>query len=92
MIERTTVRLPSELLDKARRKAAAENRTLTSLMEDGLRFIVEDRPKVGTDERKLPRVSTATGGMRPEFQGMSYSQLEEIEDLEYFERLQRGFK
>ena len=35
MIERTTVRLPKDLLDHARRKAAAEGRTLTSLIEDG---------------------------------------------------------
>ncbi len=30
---RTTVRLPDELLEKAKRKAAAEGRTLTSLLE-----------------------------------------------------------
>ena len=36
MTERTTVRLPDELLARARRKALAEGRTLTSLIADGL--------------------------------------------------------
>ena len=44
MIERTTVRLPSELLKRAKRMAAAEGRTLTSLIEDGLRLMV---PRTG---------------------------------------------
>jgi len=92
MIERTTVRLPKELLDRARRKAAAEGRTLTGLMEDGLRYIVDDKIKSQLGKRKLPRISKATGGMRPGLEGMTYSQLEELEDLEYIERLKRGFK
>ena len=44
MIKRTTVRLPAELLRKAKRKADAEGRTLTALMEDGLRYVVSDKP------------------------------------------------
>ena len=44
MIKRTTVRLPSELLKKAQRKAAAEGRTLTGLMEEGLRYVVSEKP------------------------------------------------
>ena len=39
MSERTTVRLPPELLRRAKRKAAAERRTLTELIEDGLRMV-----------------------------------------------------
>lgn len=85
MIERTTVRLPSELLDRARRQAAAEGRTLTALIEDGLR-LVTDKSR-GT--RTLIPVSTATGGMRPEFEGLSASQMEELDDLEYVERMKR---
>ena len=42
MIQRTTVRLPSELLRRAKRKAAVEGRTLTALIEDGLRLVVSD--------------------------------------------------
>jgi predicted DNA binding CopG/RHH family protein len=39
MAERTTVRLPEDLVARAKRKAAAEGRTLTSLIEDGLRLV-----------------------------------------------------
>ena len=57
MIERTTVRLPEDLLDRARRKALAEGRTLTSLIEDGLWMVVADKPKATKRiERFLKRV------------------------------------
>ena len=91
MIKRTTVRLPSELLKKAQRKAAAEGRTLTSLMEDGLRYVVSDDPG-GKRERFTPRVSTATGGLMPGVDLSKFSNYQEMEDLEYIERLKRGFK
>lgn len=92
MIERTTVRLPKELLDRARRKAAAEGRTLTGLMEDGLRFVVEEKPKPQQAERKLPRISKATGGFYPGIDISNNAAIQEMEDLEYIERLNRGFK
>jgi hypothetical protein len=92
MIERTTVRLPSDLLKKARRKAAEENRTLTALMEDGLRYIVEDKSKSQNVKRKLPRVSKATGGFYPGIDISHNASIQEMEDQEYIERLNRGFK
>ena len=92
MTERTTVRLPEELLRRAKRKAAAEGRTLTSLIEDGLRLVVsEKREKPATRKILLP-VSSATGGFRPGMEHMTFSQLEELDDLEYIERLREGFK
>ena len=45
MSERTTVRLPADLLIRAKRKAAAEGRTLTALIEDGLRLVVAENRK-----------------------------------------------
>lgn len=89
MIRRTTVRLPEELLRKAQRKAAAEGKTLTGLMEEGLRYVVADKPK---DKRKrvMPRVSTATGGFAPGIN--SIRDIEEMQDLEYAEKLRRGFR
>jgi len=92
MTERTTVRLPEELLRRAKRKAAAEGRTRTSLIEDGLRLVVlEKREKRATRKISLP-VSSATGGFRPGMENMTFSQLEELDDLEYIERLGEGFK
>lgn len=89
MIKRTTVRLPSELLKKAQRKAAAEGRTLTGLMEEGLRYVVADKP-AEKRERIMPRVSTATGGYAPGIK--SIRDIEEMEDLDYIEKLRRGFQ
>jgi hypothetical protein len=92
MIERTTVRLPSELLDKARHQAAKEGRTLTSLMEDGLRFVLEQRTKERTRSRQIDLpVSKAKGGFKPGFEELTYSEIQELDDLEYIERM-KNFK
>jgi hypothetical protein len=87
MIERTTVRLPKELLTRAKRKAAAEGRTLTSLIEDGLRLVVGGKRKGPEGKRVLPRFSSESG---PPFPGIDISNsaaLQEMEDLEYVERM-----
>jgi hypothetical protein len=86
MIERTTVRLPQDLLDRAKRKAAAEGRTLTSLIEDGLRLVISDERKPAK-KRVLPRFSTATGGPLPGIDISDAAALQEMEDLEYVERM-----
>lgn len=84
MAERTTVRLPEDLLRRARIKAAAEGSTLTALIEDGLRLVVTGAPAEASAKRKLPRTSKATGGLLP---GVTLREAEELEDLEYFERM-----
>ena len=94
MIERTTVRLPKELLARAKRKAAAEGRTLTSLIEDGLRAILAEhvKPKKAARRVVLP-VSSATGGLMPGIDPNKLATIaQEMEDLEYIERLKNGFK
>ena len=87
MTERTTVRLSEDLLYRAKRKAAAEGRTLTSLIEDGLRLIVDGKQKVIKEERVLPRISEATGGALPGIDFTDSSMLQEIEDMEYLRRM-----
>jgi len=92
MIERTTVRLPTELLNRARRKALAERRTLTSLIEEGLRRVLAEKQKPIKRERRPLPISSASG---PPFPGIDISnsaQLQEMDDLEYIERLRTGFK
>jgi Ribbon-helix-helix protein, copG family len=85
---RTTVRLPEDLLRRAKRKAAAEGRTLTALIEDGLRAIVDERPKAPAKAKRiLPRISKATGGPRPGVDLTRFSDYQEMEDLEYVERM-----
>jgi hypothetical protein len=90
MTERTTVRLPDELLRRAKRKAAAEGRTLTSLIEDGLRLVISEERKPAKRKIVLP-LSSAKGGPWPGIDISNSAQLQEIEDLEYVERM-KNFK
>lgn len=92
MAERTTVRLPEDLLRRAKRKAAAEGRTLTALIEDGLRLVVTEGDPARKKKRVLPRVSKATGGTWPGIDISNSAALQEMDDLEYIERLKSGFK
>jgi hypothetical protein len=87
MTERTTVRLPPDLLRRAKRKAAAEGRTLTSLIEDGLRRVVTEARSTDKRSRIMPRVSSATGGPLPGIDISNSAALQEMEDLEYIERM-----
>jgi hypothetical protein len=87
MTERTTVRLPQDLLRRAKRKAATEGRTLTSLIEEGLQLVVAEKRGEAKPKRVLPPVSTATGGPMPGVDYQSFSALQEMEDLEYVERM-----
>ena len=89
MTERTTVRLPEALLDRAKRKAAAEGRTLTSLIEDGLRMVLAESRTAGKGRRVRPPVSTATGGPMPGFDPTDVSALQEMDDLDNVERMKR---
>ena len=84
---RTTVRLPEDLLKRAKRKAAAEGRTLTDLIEEGLRVVLARRASAKKQDRVLPRSSTATGGLRPGVDISKFSDYQEMEDLEYIERM-----
>ena len=90
MTERTTVRLPEDLLNRARRKAAAEGRTLTSLIEGGLRAILDESPKPAKRKRIVPRISKATGGLMPGVDLTSPWTLQETDDLEHVRRMQRS--
>jgi hypothetical protein len=89
MSERTTVRLPEDLLRHARRKAAAEGRTLTSLIEDGLRLVIADGARAAKAKRILPRTSTATGGPMPGIDISDSAALQEMDDIEYVGRMNR---
>jgi hypothetical protein len=82
MTERTTVRLPDDLVRRARRKALAEGRSLTALIEEGLRRVLADRAPAGRVNRVLPPVSSATGGLMPGANLEDGAALQEIEDRE----------
>ena len=56
---RTTVILPDALADKAKRLAAEQGRTFTSLIEEGVRYVLEQRRE--TPPVDLP-IHGGTGG------------------------------
>lgn len=87
MSERTTVRLPPDLIARAKRKAAAEGRTLTSLIEDGLRAVMAEGGKPMKRRRVLLPVSKAAGGPMPGIDVSNSAALQEADDLEYVERM-----
>ena len=91
MVERTTVRLPEELIRRAKRRAEADGRTLTALIEDGVRRILDERDTTKQRKRISPRVSSATGGVMPGIDISNSAALQEMDDLEYIERLRNGF-
>ena len=90
MTARTTIRLPEELLMRAKRKAVAEGKTLTSLIEQGLRLVMSAKPEPRSAKHDDPPVSTAKGGLRPGFNWENLaSQVQELDDLESLERSKR---
>jgi len=74
---RTTVRLRNELLKRARERAAADGRTLTSLIEEGLVRVLEE-PRPGRLRKVGLPVSRARGGLLP---GVDLSRSGDLEDL-----------
>lgn len=88
MTERTTVRLPEDLVRRAKRKAAAEGRTLTALIEDGLRRVLSEGRPAGAAKRTFPPVSTARGGLMPGIDLNETAALQEMEDLDVARRLE----
>lgn len=60
---RTTIRLRDDLLTRAKRKAAEEGRTLTSLVEEGLTLVLS-LPKEPHQRRVELIVSKVSGGLQ----------------------------
>jgi hypothetical protein len=89
MTGRTTVRLPDELLARARRKALAEGRTLTSLIADGLRLVTASTGRPKASMRAPLPVSKARGGPMPGIDISKSAPLQEMDDLDYAERMKR---
>jgi hypothetical protein len=82
MTERTTVRLPDDLVLRAKQKAAAEGRSLTALIEEGLRRVLAERPRERSGGRVSLPVSSASGGLMPGIDLNDTAALQEIDDLD----------
>ncbi len=61
---RTTVRINDELLKRAKKRAADQGRTLTSLIEEGLGVLLAKQKGSPLGRVQLP-VSKASGGVLP---------------------------
>ena len=73
---RTTIRLSEDLLRKAKKKAAEEGRTFTSLVEEGLKAVLAESRRARRTRVRLP-VSTASGGTMP---GVDLNHSADLED------------
>ena len=71
------MRLRSELLKRARERAAADGRTLTSLIEEGLGVVLDQPRSVRARKVKLP-VSRARGGVFPSVDLTRSANLEDL--------------
>jgi Bacterial antitoxin of type II TA system, VapB len=76
---RTTVRINDELLKRAKKRAAHEGRTLTSLVEEGLAVILAEAKGSRSGQVQLP-VSNASGGVLPGVDLNRSCELEEVMD------------
>jgi hypothetical protein len=76
---RTTVRLADDLLREAKKRAATERRSLTSLIEEGLNLVLSPARVERKKQTQLP-VSKASGGVLPGVDLDRSSDLEEIMD------------
>ena len=74
---RTTVRLSDELLRKAKKKAAEDGRTLTSIVEEGLRIVLAEPRPARRAKVTLP-IFRASGGTLP---GVDLNRSADLEDI-----------
>ena len=73
---RTTVRLSGDLLRRAKKKAAEQGRTLTSLLEEGLKAVLMESRPTRQARVRLP-ISKASGGTLP---GVDLNRSSDLED------------
>ncbi len=77
-------------MNRAKRKAAAEGRTLTSLIADGLRMAIADNSKSAKTRRILPPVSKSGGGLLPGVDLADLRRIQEADDADAIARLTRS--
>jgi len=78
---RTTIRLKDELLKRAKRKAAREGRSLTSLIEEGLLTVLTGNSRHKSQAKPLP-ISKRKGGLKPGIEINRNAALLDVDDDE----------
>jgi predicted transcriptional regulator len=76
-VKKTTIELPDELADQARRCAAAGGTTMRSLIEDALRREIERRSEAAAWTPRADLVFTGKG-LTDEAAVMSWAQIREL--------------
>jgi hypothetical protein len=74
---RTTIRLRDDLLRRAKKRAAEEGRTLTSLVEEAVALVLAGPEEKRRRRARLP-VSRASGGVQP---GVDLTRSADLETL-----------
>lgn len=72
---KTTVEIADSLLDAARQLAARRGTTLRSLVESGLRRVLEDGEQ---ESFRLRDASVSGRGLQPEFRDAGWSELRDV--------------
>ena len=80
---RTTVRLDDQLLAEAKRHAARTGRTLTSLIDEGLREVLA-RGARRAPAKRVELITGGEGGLRPGIQSDSFGDVLDQLDCERF--------
>ncbi|MDQ3774998.1 MAG: DUF2191 domain-containing protein [Pseudomonadota bacterium] len=73
---RTTIRLSDDLLHRAKKKAAEQGRTLTSLVEEGLKTVLAESKAARRTRVQLP-ISKRSGGTLP---GVDLNRSSDLQD------------
>ena len=73
---RTTIRLSDDLLHRAKKKAAEQGRTLTSLVEEGLKTVLAESKAARRTRVQLP-ISKRSGGTLP---GVNLNRSSDLQD------------
>ena len=73
---KTTIEISDPLLMQARRLATRQGTTLRSLVEQGLRQVVAEKPEV--TEFRLRRATFKGQGLQPEIRSASWDRLREM--------------
>lgn len=74
---RTSIELPDPMFNRARTLAQQRGTTMKSLIEEGLRHVLDSEGPTDTGE-EVRLLTYGTGGMRPEFAEGDWNKLAEV--------------
>ena len=84
--------MPSALMDIIRRKAVARATTVTAIIEESLQRTAGESDAPPKAEIRYPRTFKGGRGELPGIDLTRMADIYEMEDLEYAERLHKGFE